>query len=119
EDPTLAFLFRDKRHELDKTLSMLADRNTPDFLYSSLQVFGGVDEQLLKVAEGILAAIPEPARQEDVPLIPVEEFAALAEGEIAFLKSQYPALDSGVDIRKDIVGLIVSKGRLNIGTDAK
>ena len=119
EDPTLAFLFRDKRHELDKTLTMLANRNTPDFLYSSLQLFGGVDEQLLKVAEGILAAIPEPARQQDVSLIPVDEFAALAEREIAFLKSQYPALDSGVDIRKDIVGLIVSKGRLNIGTDAK
>jgi uncharacterized protein (TIGR02421 family) len=119
EDPTLAFLFRDKRHELDKTLSMLANRNTPDFLYSSLQLFGGVDEQLLKVAEGILAAIPEPMRDQDAPLIPVDEFAALAEQEIAFLRSQYPALDSGVDIRKDIVGLIVSKGRLNIGTDAK
>lgn len=119
EDPTLAFLFRDKRHELDKTLTMLADRNTPDFLYSSLQLFGGVDEQLLKVAEGILAAIPEPMREQDVPLIPVDEFATLAEQEIAFLKGQYPALDSGVDIRKDIVGLIVSKGRLNIGTDAK
>ncbi|WP_116543808.1 flavohemoglobin expression-modulating QEGLA motif protein [Pontibacter virosus] len=119
EDPTLAFLFRDKRHELDKTLSMLANRNTPHFLYSSLQLFGGVDEQLLKVAEGILAAIPEPVRAENVPLIPVDEFAALAEREIAYLKSQYPALESGVDIRKDIVGLIVSKGRLNIGTDAK
>ncbi|MBD1397454.1 DUF1704 domain-containing protein [Pontibacter sp. JH31] len=119
EDPTLAFLFRDKRHELDKTLSMLADRNTPHFLYSSLQLFGGVDDHLLKVAEGILAAIPEPMRNHDAPLIPVEEFAALAEQEIAYLKSQYPQLDSGVDIRKDIVGLIVSKGRLNIGTDAK
>lgn len=119
EDPTLAYLFRDKRRELDKTLTMLADRNTPHFLYSSLQLFGGVDEQLLKVAEGILAAIPEPAREKDVPLIPVDEFAALAEREIAYLKSQYPALESGVDIRKDIVGLIVSKGRLNIGTDAK
>ncbi|WP_018476389.1 flavohemoglobin expression-modulating QEGLA motif protein [Pontibacter roseus] len=119
EDPTLAFLFRDKRHELDKMLTMLADRNTPDFLYSSLQLFGGVDEQLLKLAEGILAALPEPARDEDAPLIPVAEFAALAEQEIAFLRSQYPPLDSGVDIRKDIVGLIVSKGRLNIGTEAK
>jgi uncharacterized protein (TIGR02421 family) len=119
EDPTLAFLFRDKRHELDKTLSMLADRNTPHFLYSSLQLFGDVDEQLLKVAEGILAAIPEPTRDPDSLLIPVAEFAALAEQEIAFLRNQHPGVDSGVDIRKDVVGLIVSKGRLNIGTDAK
>ncbi|MHC2990355.1 hypothetical protein OB13_01665 [Pontibacter sp. HJ8] len=119
EDPTLAFLFRDKRHELDKTLSMLADRNTPHFLYSSLQLFGDVDEQLLKVAEGILAAIPEPTRDPNTLLIPVAEFAALAEQEIAFLRSQHPGVDSGVDVRKDVVGLIVSKGRLNIGTDAK
>ncbi|GAB3825315.1 flavohemoglobin expression-modulating QEGLA motif protein [Pontibacter rugosus] len=119
DDPTLGYLFRDKRHELDKMLTMLSDRNTPDFLYSSMQLYGTVDEQLLKIAEGILAAIPEPVREKDVELIPVAEFAAQAEREIAFLKDQYRALDSGVDVRDDIVGLIVSEGRLNVGTDAK
>jgi uncharacterized protein (TIGR02421 family) len=100
-------------------ITMLADRNTPDFLYSSMQLYGGVDDQLLKVAEGILAAIPEPTRKADQEYIPVTEFAALAENEIAFLKEQHPGVDSGVDIREDIIGLIVSKGRLNVGTDAK
>ncbi|MBC5994164.1 flavohemoglobin expression-modulating QEGLA motif protein [Pontibacter cellulosilyticus] len=119
DDPTLAYLFRDKRHELDKMITMLSDRNKPDFLYSSMQLYGGVDAQLLKVAEGILAAIPEPTRDSDAELIPVPEFAALAEQEIAFLRSQYEGVDSGVDVRDDIVGLIVSKGRLNVGTDAK
>ncbi len=119
EDPTLAFLFRDKLHELDRMITMLADRNTPNFMYSSMQLFGGVDEQLLKIAEGILAALPEPMREADTPLIPVHEFAARAEREIAFLKAQFSGVDSGVDVRKDVVGLLVSKGRLNIGTDAK
>ena len=119
DDPTLGYLFRDKRHELDKMLTMLADRNTPDFIYSSMQLYGGVDDQLLKIAEGILAAIPEPTRNAPVELIPVSEFAALAEQEIGFLKAQYKGMDSGVDVRDDIVGLIVSKGRLNVGTDAK
>ncbi|OKL40797.1 flavohemoglobin expression-modulating QEGLA motif protein [Pontibacter flavimaris] len=119
DDPTLGFLFRDKRHELDKMLTMLSDRNTPDFLYSSMQLYGTVDDQLLKVAEGILAAIPEPTRSEEIDIIPVPEFVAQAERELAFLREQYPALDSGVDVRDDIVGLIVSKGRLNVGTDAK
>ncbi|MCC9138516.1 tyrosine/phenylalanine carboxypeptidase domain-containing protein [Pontibacter silvestris] len=32
DDPTLGFLFRDKRHELGKMLTMLVDRNTPDFM---------------------------------------------------------------------------------------
>ncbi|TPE45576.1 flavohemoglobin expression-modulating QEGLA motif protein [Pontibacter mangrovi] len=119
DDPTLGYLFRDKRHELDKMLTMLSDRNSPDFLYSSMQLFGIVDDQLLKVAEGILAAIPEPDAGKDTDIIPVPEFAALAEQEIAFLREQYPALDSGVDVREDVVGLIVSKGRLNVGTDAR
>jgi uncharacterized protein (TIGR02421 family) len=119
DDPTLAYLFRDKRHELDKMLTMLADRNTPDFMYSSMQLFGAVDDQLLKVAEGILAAIPASTREADVELIPVPEFAALAEQEIAFLKNQYAGVDSGVVVSDDIVGLIVSKGRLHVGTDAK
>ncbi|MEJ8802562.1 flavohemoglobin expression-modulating QEGLA motif protein [Pontibacter sp. H249] len=119
DDPTLGFLFRDKRHELDKMITMLSDRGKPDFLYSSMQLYGGIDAQLLKVAEGILAAIPDPVRNADVELIPVPEFAALAEQEITYLKSQYPGVDSGVDVRDDIVGLIVSEGRLNVGTDAK
>ncbi|ARS37063.1 flavohemoglobin expression-modulating QEGLA motif protein [Pontibacter actiniarum] len=119
DDPTLGYLFRDKRHELDKMLTMLADRNSPDFLYSSMQLYGTVDDQLLKVAEGILAALPAPARDVNTDLIPLPEFVAQAEREIAFLKEQYPALDSGVDVRDDVVGLIVSKGRLNVGTDAK
>ncbi|MDX5481591.1 MAG: DUF1704 domain-containing protein [Hymenobacteraceae bacterium] len=119
DDPTLAYLFRDKRHELDKMLTMLADRNTPDFLYSSMQLYGGVDEQLLKIAEGILAAIPEPTHQENMEYIPVPEFAALAEREISFLKEQHAGVNSGVDVRDDVVGLIVSKGRLNVGTDAR
>ncbi len=119
DDPTLAYLFRDKRHELDKMITMLADRGKPDFLYSSMQLYGGIDNQLLKVAEGILAAIPKPTRDPNAELIPVPEFAALAEQEIAFLKEQYPGVDSGVDVRDDIVGLIVSEGRLNVGTDAK
>ncbi|WP_299818460.1 tyrosine/phenylalanine carboxypeptidase domain-containing protein [uncultured Pontibacter sp.] len=119
DDPTLAFLFRDKRHELDKMITMLSDRSTPDFLYSSMQLYGGVDSQLLKVAEGILAAIPAPTRHTDIELIPVPEFAAMAEQEIAYLKNQYAGVDSGVDVRDDIVGLIVSEGRLNVGTDAK
>lgn len=118
-DPTLAYLFNDKRHELDKMLTMLSDRNTPDFMYSSMQLFGSVDEKLFQTAQKLLDALPEPERAENAPLIPVAEFAAMAEQEIAFLKKQYAGVKSGVDVRKDVVGLLVSEGRLNIGEDAK
>jgi uncharacterized protein (TIGR02421 family) len=118
-DPTLAFLFNDKRHELDKMLTMLSDRNTPEFMYSSMQLFGSVDEELLQIAKKIMAQFPNPGNEQDASIISVDEFAAQAEQEIAFLKEQFSGVDSGVVIRKDIVGLIVSKGWLNIGTDAK
>src|SRR5690606_21487835 len=38
-DPTLAYLFRDKRKEIDRMLNMLGEREKPDFLYSSQQLF--------------------------------------------------------------------------------
>ena len=49
EDPTLGQLFREQQVSLDRKLTMLGDRGRPEFLYGSLQVFGGVDEPLLDV----------------------------------------------------------------------
>ena len=43
EDPTLTFLLRDKRSELDRMITMLADRDTPRFLHGSMALYGGVD----------------------------------------------------------------------------
>ncbi|MDX5397509.1 MAG: flavohemoglobin expression-modulating QEGLA motif protein, partial [Hymenobacteraceae bacterium] len=118
EDPTLAYLFRDKRHELDKMITMLADRETPDFLYSSLQLFGGVDESLLKIAEGLLAAIPAPDQNAEEEVMPVKEFAALAQSELDFLRKQNKIVDAKVEIRPDVVSLMVSKGQFLIGNEA-
>ncbi|HUV12384.1 MAG TPA: tyrosine/phenylalanine carboxypeptidase domain-containing protein, partial [Acidobacteriota bacterium] len=42
EDPTLASVFREKQQEVDRQLTMLGDRGTRNFLYGSLQLFGGV-----------------------------------------------------------------------------
>jgi uncharacterized protein (TIGR02421 family) len=46
-------------------------------------------------------------------------FARHAESEIAYYKSKDPSLSSGVDIRSDIPGLMVSHGRLIVGKGAK
>src|SRR5690606_39341148 len=56
-DTNIAYLFRDKRRELDEMMSMLADRNTPDFVHGSLQVFGNVSDKLMHVAEAIITVI--------------------------------------------------------------
>ena len=118
DDPTLAFLFRDKRDELDKMLNMLIERDSPHFKYSSIQVFGAVDEHLNATAcellEKFSGGSTKKNHQKD-DLITAEDFAVLARKEIDFLKEQYPELDATVQIRKDIEGLMVSKGQMLIG----
>ncbi|MGI8891949.1 MAG: flavohemoglobin expression-modulating QEGLA motif protein [Bacteroidia bacterium] len=117
DDPTLSYLFRDKRHEIDRMVTMLSDRESKNFLYGSLQLYGGVNNKLVKLAEGILAAFPE-CSEDEKDLITPEEFAEKAKKEILFLKSQYSGVDAGVEIRNDITGLMVSQGNLMIGSNA-
>lgn len=118
DDPTLAYLFRDKRDEMDRMLNMLLERETPHFKYSSIQVFGGVDDELYQTACKILRETagqrPRKAGAANDRLISAEEFAELGRQEIEFLKGQYPQLDAGVQVRTDIEGLMVSKGQLFI-----
>jgi uncharacterized protein (TIGR02421 family) len=117
DDPTLAFLMRDKRDELDRMLNMLVERNTPHFKYSSIHVFGGVEDELYHTAIELLKKYPpKPLNNtgQKKDLLSAEEFAELARQEIQFLKGQYPALDATVQIRNDIEGLMVSKGQLLI-----
>lgn len=118
DDPTLAFLFRDKRDELDRMMNMLLERDTPHFKYSSIQVFGAVEEELYEIAYKLLEKYPAGVQKrtgvkEDI--ITAEGFADLARQEIQFLKGQYPELDATVQIRKDIEGLMVSKGQMLVG----
>lgn len=119
EDPTLAFLFRDKRHELDKMLTLLAEREKPSFLLGSQQLYGRLEEPLVHLAEGLLASVP--AKEEGGP--PAEtmsptEFARLARQEIDYYREQYPDIAAQVVVQDDIVGLIVSEGNLYVGTNA-
>lgn len=117
DDPTLAYLFRDKRDELDRMLNMLIERETSHFKYSSIQVFGAVEDELYSIARRLLEEYPAPVRKKKTPKeeeITAEGFAELARQEIDFLREQYPELDATVQIRKDIEGLMVSKGQLLI-----
>lgn len=118
DDPTLSFLLRDKRDELDRMLNMLEERNTPHFKYSSIQVFGAVEDGLYEIACRLLEQYPPGPKMDKsarTDLLTAEEFAALARQEIMYLKGQYPELSATVQLRKDIEGLMVSKGQLLIG----
>ena len=117
EDPTLAALFREKRRELDRQLTMLADRNTPDFLYGSLQLFGRIEEGLLGLAKDILDRFAPRTRESGKNgFLTAEAIAEYARAEIEFYRKEYADFSATVQVRDDISsGLMVSFGTLLIG----
>lgn len=113
EDPALAVVFREKLDELDRQITMLQDRNTNRFVHESVQLYGGVENGLHELAVRILERIPPRSREGPaVGTVDAEVFAARAREEIEFLRAQWAAVKTGVDIRPDVTGLLVSRGRL-------
>lgn len=115
EDPTMAYILRDKRIELDRQISLMEDRDTPRFLYGSLQLFPPVEDELMQVAEAILGS--ECAKSADsAEKLDAAEVARRARAEIEYYKNIYPGMTATVQIRSDIPpGLMVSQGNLLIG----
>ena len=115
EDPALEALFRAQRMELETKLTMLSDRGSRRFLYGSLQLYGRVDEQLLETAKDILERVPVRSRgRSAVRQLNAVEFAARAEEEIRYYRERDPRVWSRVEIRDDVVGVLISHGNLLI-----
>lgn len=119
EDPTLHYLFREKRAELARTLTMLEQRNTPDFMYSSVQQYGPVTDDLLEKALSILQSLPAAnlRRRRSNGGVDAEGFAKLARAEIAFYRESFQGLTSSVEILPEITSLMVSGGILCVPID--
>lgn len=115
-DPTIAYLFRDKRRELDAMMTMLSERGKEGFMLGSLQIFGNVAESLLDKAKAILTITEEDTivQTNSKDIIYAKEFAAMAEQEIQYLKAQHPEFNTTVRLRDDISGVMVNQGMLNI-----
>jgi uncharacterized protein (TIGR02421 family) len=114
-DPAMAFLLRDKRDELDKQVTMLAERNTCNFRYASMRLYRAVDEGLLAAAHDLLATVPHGAEQPANGMVSADDFARLARMEIAHYRTASPDIAADVQVRPDLVGLMVSRGDLLIG----
>jgi uncharacterized protein (TIGR02421 family) len=116
EDPTLAYLFRQKQDELDRQITLLTDVDSPRFLQESLQIYGGVSDWLLAQATDLLAHLPvkggDPVRGQLTPA----EFAVEAQREIKFYRKQCPEFAATASVREDLFsGLMVSANQLLIG----
>jgi len=118
EDPTLAYIFSSKREELDRQISLVADRNTPRFLLGSRQLFGDIPPALLDLAKQMLSLLP-PAQQAETGYLSASEFAQQARQEIDCYRQQDPALPAQVELRDDVPGILVSKGHLLVGQNTR
>ena len=118
EDPALADLLAAKRDELDRQITLVADRNTPRFLPGSRQLFGDVNEALLGLARDILDRAPPPAG-EGGETLDARAFARRAEEELAWYRQRAPSLATQVEVRDDISGIMVSHGNFLIGSAAR
>jgi uncharacterized protein (TIGR02421 family) len=115
EDPTLATLLRNKRDELSRQLTMLDDRDTPNFLPGSVQVYGGVDDELFALAESLLKELPRRAKS-DAERVDATQFAQYAREEIAYYSQMLPSFAAKVEVREDVSGVLVSQGSLLLST---
>ena len=116
EDPALSSLFHDKLVELEMKFSMIRDRNTRNFFFGSMQLYGEIDPRLLDLAKTILTGISPRSREKSGKrMIGSRGFAARAREEIELYRKAYPDISSRVFIREDIAGLLVSQGNLLVG----
>lgn len=113
DEPLVAGLLEGKRREIGGHLTLLQTRDTPAFLETSLELYGGVSDELLDRAVGLLSALAPPAA--GGPRVTPHEMRAAAVAEIARYRELDPTFECAVEIRDDVVDLMVSKGRLLIG----
>ena len=119
EDPTLAHIFRSQRDEIDRQLTMLNDRNERNFLYGSLQVFGGVEPWLLMLAQRILTEIPAQGAADEEAYLSADEFAVRAQELVGNYRNEIPEFQNRIEIREDVPGILVSNGDLIIGRHSR
>lgn len=120
EDPVLTHIFREQQDDLDRRLTLLSDRNSRRFLYGSMQIFGGVQNWILDVALDILNTFHSRSRDESKSgYVTAEEFAEYAKAEIDYYRQAYDGFSASCQVRDNVSGLIVSKGKLLIGKQSK
>lgn len=115
DDPAAWRLLRDKREELDKEITLIAERGTPSFLHDSIRLYGHIEPSLRDRAEEILQEVVRPRGRRRGERVGAEEFARRARLEFDHYRGRYPAFSSEVQIRPDLVGLMVSSGKLLVG----
>jgi uncharacterized protein (TIGR02421 family) len=119
EDPTLAYIFATKRDELARQISLVGDRNTPCFIHGSQQIYGVVEDWLLRLARQIVEMVPATGGAGSSEYLDANAFAQNAREEMDYYKNRSSEFTAKVEVREDITGILVSKGNFLISSDAK
>ena len=116
EHPTLAFIFRDKRAELEKQLIMLEERGTKKFFHTSMSIYGNIDADVMNAAHTILDD-KIPNEQIEHTNIYAEDFARIANTELDKYRMDFPTLRLNATVKESVSGLLVSGEELSVGKD--
>ncbi len=117
DDPALSYLFDEKREEIDQQLTMLKERGSKNFFYSSVRLYKGLEKNILTEAKLILQNISENTEEEKSKELNAETFRNMANEEFEFFRKQDPNYKGKVHIRKDVNVMMVSNGELYLPSD--
>ena len=117
EDPTIAFILRGKRLEIEKQLTMLEERGTDNFRFVGESLYGVIQENVLQEAKNILNVFPTSENIKSEKRFNCTEFAEHAQREIDYYNSKFPEINLTVEIRNDVAGIMVSKSKLLINDE--
>ena len=112
DDPAIAYLFDEKREEIDQELNMLKERGKPGFFQRSIRLYRGVEKSLVKEAKVVLEKISEDDETDQKKSIDAKSFSKMAEEEFDYFRKQSPEFDSKIHIRDDVNIIMVQKGEL-------
>lgn len=117
EDPVLDQLFREKRRELDLKLTLLAERERPRFVHTSMALYGRLGDDLKQAALDIMADVPPRNGARRQRTVSAAHLIARAEQELDRMRHATGTMDGRVIVQQDVSSLMVSSGNLYVGAD--
>ncbi|MEG3190896.1 tyrosine/phenylalanine carboxypeptidase domain-containing protein [Lysobacter sp. D1-1-M9] len=113
ESALLQGLLSEKQRELDRQIELVRLRGTDGFVNASIDLFGGVEPRLLKLAREILDTVDTgPVPEDDTG---IEEVLAAVHAELDWYREQAPGFEAEVVVDDDLNSLMmVSHGRFYI-----
>ena len=117
DDPSLAFILRGKRLEIEKQLTMLEERGTKNFRFVGESLYGVIKKEVLEEAKNILKTFPTREKTNSKRRFSSHEFAVYAQEELDYYNSKFPDLKLKLEIRNDVAGIMVSKTKLLINNE--